>query len=259
MGDVISNLPAPKFSLWPAIPAPTTVRLAVLPEHPCPYLPQRAARSSAFWAKQLPAETYAAFMNAGFRRSGKVIYQPICAGCRACQPIRVPVAQFRPSKSQRRCHRRNTDLTVRVAAAVATPEKYDLYARYIQEWHGGAVEGGYDGFVAFLYDSPVETVEFCYRNADGRLLAVGICDVSTNVLSSVYHYFDPAEASRGLGTYGALCEIAHARERQIAYYYIGYWIDGCRSMEYKSNLRPFEILWPDKVWRATPVAQPYST
>ncbi len=197
-------------------------------------------------------------MDAGFRRSGKVVYQPVCSGCRACQPIRVPVARFHPSKSQRRCYRRNSELTFSVAAPVPTSEKYELYARYVRQWHGGALEGEYDGFVSFLYESPVDSVEFSYRNGAGKLLAVGICDVSTNVLSSVYHYFDPGEASRGLGTYGALCEIQHAREREIAYYYLGYWIDGCRSMEYKSALRPFEILWPDQIWRAEPVERPHA-
>jgi arginine-tRNA-protein transferase len=195
-------------------------------------------------------------MDAGFRRSGKVIYQPICSGCRACQPIRVPVARFRPTKSQRRCYRRNSDLTVVVGEPTPTSEKYELYLRYIREWHGGSVQGEYDGFVSFLYDSPVKTQELCYRDAGGRLLAVGICDVSAESLSSVYHYFDPREAHRGLGTFGAIWEIEHARQRMIAYYYLGYWIDGCRSMEYKSAIRPYEILWPDQVWRAEPADNP---
>jgi arginyl-tRNA--protein-N-Asp/Glu arginylyltransferase len=238
------------------MPAPARVPLSVIPDHPCPYLPLRVARSRALWADQMPAKTYHAFMDAGFRRSGKVIYQPMCNGCRACQPIRVPVERFRPTKSQRRCSRRNADLTVAVAAPVPTSEKYELYVRYIREWHGGAVQGEYDGFVSFLYDSPVESAELCYRDASGRLLAVGICDVSGDSLSSVYHYFDPGDASRGLGTFGALWEIEHARQRKIAYYYLGYWIDGCRSMEYKSTIRPYEILWPDQVWRAKPVDKP---
>jgi arginyl-tRNA--protein-N-Asp/Glu arginylyltransferase len=171
----------------------------------------------------------------------------------------VPVERFHPSKSQRRCYRQNADLNVSIGAPVPTFEKHDLYGRYIREWHGGAVASEYDEFASFLYDSPVESAEFCYRDAGGRLLAVGICDISATSLSSVYHYFDPQDADRGLGTYGALQEIGLARERQLAYYYLGYWIDGCRSMEYKSALRPFEILWPDKVWRAEPVDRPHTT
>ena len=62
-------------------------------------------------------------------------------------------------------------------------------------------------------------------------------------------YFDPAEDRRGLGTYGVLREIAHARDAGIPYYYLGFWIDGCRTMLYKRDLRPNELLHPDGVWR----------
>jgi len=66
--------------------------------------------------QDVPADTYHAFMDAAFRRSGRLIYQPICAGCRACTPIRVPVAAFEPTKSQRRVMRKNADLVIDVAA-----------------------------------------------------------------------------------------------------------------------------------------------
>jgi len=235
------------------------VRLTVLPEHPCSYLPPRPARTRALWAEQMPAETYRAFMDAGFRRAGRVIYQPVCSRCRACQPIRIPVNDFRANKSQRRCSRRNADLELSIATPVPTGEKYELYARYIRHWHAGDLEGGYDAFVSFLYESPVDSLEFAYRDGAGKLLAVGICDISAGGLSSVYYYFDPDESSRGLGTYGALREIEFAQASQIGYYYLGYWIDGCQAMEYKSALRPFEILWPDQVWRAVAVEKPHAS
>jgi arginyl-tRNA--protein-N-Asp/Glu arginylyltransferase len=250
--------PASTQSFWPAIPPPVRVHLTVFPEHPCSYFPDRVARTRALRAGRVHPETYRAFMDAGFRRSGKMLYQPVCSACRACQPVRVLVNAFAPSKSQRRCARRNTDLTLEIAPPHPTEEKYDLYSRYVRRWHSGNLEGGYGAFVSFLYDSPVDSLEFAYRDAGGKLVGVGICDVSSTVLSSVYYYFDPDEARRGPGTLGALREIQFAREHGIAYYYLGYWIDGCGSMEYKTALRPFEILWPDQVWRGEPVEKPYS-
>jgi arginyl-tRNA--protein-N-Asp/Glu arginylyltransferase len=241
------------FSFWPAIPPPANLRLTVLAPHPCSYIQGRTAQSRAIWTDRLPGELYHVMMDSGFRRSGKLIYQPMCAGCRACQALRVAVATFLPSKSQKRCLRRNADLTMEVGLPTPTSEKHELYRRYVREWHGAAAEDDYDHFVSFLYDSPVETREFTYRDREGRLLAVGICDVSSGSLSTVYFYFDPYESHRGLGTYGALREISFARERRIAYYYLGYWIDGCRSMDYKSAFRPYEILWPDGVWRSASV------
>jgi leucyl-tRNA---protein transferase len=241
-------------STSPLLRPPVEVRLVSTGEHDCPYLPGRVATNRAFLAERIDPEIYHAFMDAGFRRSGRVVYQPSCAGCRACVPIRVPTDQFTPSKSQRRCVRRNADLTVEVARpAIASDRKFDLYRRYIIARHGRdrAADGEPDraSFDSFLYESPVDSLEFTYRNATGQLLGVGICDVSERSMSSVYFYFDPDEHRRGLGTYGAIREIAFARESGIPYYYLGYWIEPCRSMRYKAAFRPFELLHPDGQWR----------
>jgi arginine-tRNA-protein transferase len=248
---VSSIEPSEAACAYPALPPPVKVRLTVTPEHPCPYLPDRTARNRAFLASRIDADIYHRFMDAGFRRSGRYVYQPVCPACSACQPIRVPVATFAPSKSQRRCWRRNQDLSVEVAAPRVTDEKFDLYRRYVTDWHGKPQDADRrESFDLFLYDSPVDSVEFCYRDGAGRLLAVGICDVAAESLSSVYFYHDPAESRRGLGTFGALCEIESARRRDVPYYYLGYWVPGCGTMDYKSGFRPFELLHPDGSWRS---------
>jgi arginyl-tRNA--protein-N-Asp/Glu arginylyltransferase len=233
-----------------ALAPPVEVRLVNTGEHPCPYLPDRVASNRAFLAERIDPEIYHAFMDAGFRRSGRVVYQPACAACRACVPLRVLVEQFTPSKSQRRCARRNADLAMEVRPAEPTDEKFDLYRRYSVARHRGNEEPpDRESFESFPYRSPVDTLEFVYRDGTGRLLGVGICDVSRHALSSVYFYFEPAESRRGLGTYGALREIAFAQEAGIPYYYLGYWIEPCRSMRYKTEFRPFELLHPDGRWR----------
>lgn len=206
----------------------------------------------AFYAERMSPEIYHAFMDAGFRRSGKIIYQPVCAGCRACLPIRVRVSDFRPSRTQRRCRKRNADLTVAAGPPESTDEKFDLYCRYLAKWHHAeASDDQRESFDSFLYDSPLRTLEFTYRNPAGELLAVGLCDVCpAQSLSSVYFYFDPDHARRGLGTFGALYEIDYARrELDTPYYYLGYWVKGCAAMEYKSAFGPSEVLHSDGVWR----------
>lgn len=164
-------------------------------------------------------------MDAGFRRSGNVLYQPICLSCRLCVPIRVCVDKFRPSKSQRRCLRKNADLSITVSPLSPSDEKFDLYRRYISGWHNSP-PGDYSSFQSFLYESPTNSIEIEYRDSSSRLLAVGICDLTEYSLSSVYFYFDPADSCRGLGTFGALYEIEYAAEQSIAYYYLGYWVRG---------------------------------
>lgn len=240
--------PAPACP-YPALPPPVNVRLAVLHEHACPYLPGRLAMMRAFATNQLPPELYHDFMDAAFRRSGTMIYQPICRGCRACTPIRLPVERFKPDKSQRRCWRKNHDLAVTVSEPAATDEKYDLYCRYQLGWHRKPAPDSRAEFEGFLYESPAETLEFCYRDPAGQLLGVGLCDVCSRSLSTVYFYHDPAHRQRGLGNYSALYEIQTARELGLPYYYLGYWVDGCRAMQYKTNFRPFELLHTDGIWR----------
>jgi arginine-tRNA-protein transferase len=247
------------FCPWPALPPPRGIQLTVMPEHPCSYLPGRVARNRAFLAERMPPQLYHELMNAGFRRSGTFLYQPICSGCRACEPIRVPVATFVPSKSQRRVWRKNQDLQVAVGLAEPTEEKFELYGRYVRERHNPEREEGEEGeedresFLEFLYHSPVETIEFTYRRpADQKLIGVGLCDICAQSLSSVYFYFDPIESKRrGLGTFSSLQEIAWARKKNIPYYYLGYFVRGCAAMSYKANFAPNELLHPDGVWRAS--------
>jgi arginine-tRNA-protein transferase len=236
-------------SFYPAISPPVAVELAHMPAHACPYLPERTATLRAFCARQIDPEIYQRFLDASFRRSGSVIYQPICRGCRACQPLRVSVKSFHPNKSQRRCKRQNADLTITAAPPAATDEKFDLYSRYQADRHSAAEPDTRATFENFLYRSPVQTAEFCYRDPENRLLAVGICDLSHVSVSSVYFYFDPAHSRRGLGTFGALHEIDFALNAEIPYYYLGYWVRGCRKMEYKADFRPCEALSPDGCWR----------
>lgn len=186
----------PPHSPWPSFPAPVKVRLVVTGEHPCTYLPGRMARNRAIWAERMPAELYHGFMDANFRRSGQVLYQPVCGGCRACRQIRVPVATFRPGKSQRRCWRRNADLVVSRGQLRLTDEKFELYSQYVAGWHGKAEPETAEGLQQFLYCSPVDTIEYEYREPGGRLVGVGICDFSALSLSTVYFYHDPAASAR---------------------------------------------------------------
>lgn len=224
------------------------LRLAIGDEHPCAYFPERPAQMRAFWADEMDADLYQQFMDAGFRRSGQVVYQPMCRHCRACLPLRVPVAAFQPSKSQRRVLRRNEDLRLRVGTPTPTTEKFEIYQRYQTHWHDGAMAGAWAEFVEFLYTSPVPSIETEYRDANGRLIGVGICDVTSQALSSVYFYFDPAESARSPGTWSILREIELARQMGLPYYYLGYWVAGCGKMDYKAAYYPHEVLQPWGQW-----------
>lgn len=236
---------------FPHIPPPRGIRLVTLPPHACPYLPGREATYRATAAERIEPEFYHAFMDAGFRRSGTMVYQPVCIGCRECRQLRVPTATFVATKSQRRSMRRNSDVVVNVGRPEPTQEKFNLYSRYVAEWHRREESETPEDFVRFLYDSPVDTLEFTYRVGE-RLLGVGICDRSAMSLSSVYFYFDPADAGRSLGTYSVIREIEYARDQHLPHWYAGFWVRDCPAMAYKSNFGPAEVLGMDGQWRPLP-------
>ena len=236
-----------EFSHYPAIPPPFAELVPVLPEETCPYLDGRMSQYRAFRSESMPPRLYHKLMDAGFRRSGDVFYQPVCRGCRQCVPLRVPVKGFQPSKSQRRAWRRNMDLELTVGTPATTDEKFDLYRRYVEQWHDREA-GPREEYDRFLSVSPVSTLEFLYRDGGGRLLAVGICDLCEHSLSSVYFYFDPAERQRSLGTFGALVEISYAETKGIPFYYLGYWVEGSKAMCYKSHFRPNQVLQTGGDW-----------
>ena len=78
--------------------------------------------------------------------------------------------------------------------------------------------------------------------AGGRLVGVGQVDEMPDSLSSTYFFFDPDFARLSPGVYSALCEISLAKRLGKSYVYFGYRVAGCKSLTYKSALRPHELL-----------------
>lgn len=213
----------------------------VSPESPCPYLPNRRARTEAYRMDGLDGEAYGRLLTQGFRRSGQIIYRPRCRGCSECRSTRIPVDAFLPSRSMRRVWRRNADLRVEEGDPAPTDEKYNLYCRYLDAQHDRTMSRSFETFQDFLYDSAIETREFRLFLGE-RLVGVSIADRWNGGLSSVYMYFDPDFRTRSLGTYSILWEIDYCRRQGLPYYYLGYYVAGCEAMAYKSRFRPNELL-----------------
>jgi leucyl-tRNA---protein transferase len=222
----------------------TTVRLYQTRDHACGYWPERTARDLLLDPDEPSlAALYGDMLALGFRRSGSNVYRPRCASCNACTPLRIPVAGFRPSRSQRRCRERNADLQWQDAAAGYSDERFALYSRYLAARHrgGGMDEPGRDDFEQFLV-APWSPTRFLEARLDGRLLAVAVTDVLGDALSAVYTFYEPDAVPRSLGTAALLHQVESAASRGLAWLYLGFWLQGHPKMAYKAGFRPAEVL-----------------
>jgi arginine-tRNA-protein transferase len=221
--------------------------LPVSAEHDCPYLPGWQTRCEGFCIDEMDPEVYAGLMDRNFRRSGRVIYRPVCAECNECRALRVPVQGFQLSRSQKRVLKRNRDVQATVGRPELTDEKLRLWVAYLDFQHDETMSRSREALSDFLYDSPVDGVEICYRLAD-ELVGVSLADRSREALSSVYMFFAPRHRRRSLGTYSALWEIDYCRRSGITYYYLGYYVAESKTMAYKSRFAPCEVLNDSRVW-----------
>ncbi|MDP3340175.1 arginyltransferase [Frigidibacter sp.] len=216
----------------------------------CPYLEGRAERK-LFTALQGEGagRLNDALSKQGFRRSQNVLYRPSCADCSACMSARIRVADFTPSRTQRRVLRRNDDLKREATSPWATEDQYTLFRRYLDSRHadGGMADMDIFEFAAMIEETPVKTrvIEYSTTPAVGSrkrpLTAVCLTDVLDDGLSMVYSFYDPARIDDSLGTYIILDHVALARQVSLPYVYLGYWVPGSRKMGYKANFSALEI------------------
>jgi len=221
----------------------SAIKLYATHEHPCSYLKDRSA-TTIFVDPSLPVNghIYSELSDFGFRRSGKHIYRPNCRACHACIPVRIPVSEFQPTRAQKRCLKRNANVTMTALRNIATEEHYELYARYIDHRHsdGDMFPPSREQYEDFL-SSEWGVTRYLEFRENGKLLGVAVSDELDQGLSAIYTFFEPAESDRSLGVLAVLRQIELAEKLRLPYVYLGYWIRECAKMRYKTQYRPLQM------------------
>jgi len=243
------------------------------PPGPCEYLAGQTWRYEHVIAARLSAAEYQERLHQGWRRFGHLLFRPRCPNCTACRSLRVDVARFRPSRSQRRNRKLNEgSVRLSIGPPAVTRAKLDLYDRYHAhqaEARGWPQHPARDAatYIDSFVHNPFPIEEWCYYVGD-RLVGVGYVDhlpgapsderraskaqrstLPEGGLSAIYFFYDPDERHRSLGTWNVLRLIEEAGRRRLPYVYLGYYVAGCPSMAYKTRFTPNQVRGKDGVWR----------
>jgi arginyl-tRNA--protein-N-Asp/Glu arginylyltransferase len=215
---------------------------------PCPYLPGRIERK-LFTRLSGPyaVEVNSTLSMAGFRRSHDIIYRPVCPNCHACVPVRIPVAQFVPSRSLRRVLKVNGDVMVGLVPSVATTEQYRLFIQYQSSRHDDSdmARMAMGDFTAMIDEGQADTYLLEARDTRDQLVGAMLTDRLTDGYSAVYSFFDTRQEQRSFGSFLILMLIQQAIAEGLPYVYLGYWIAKSRKMAYKARFQPLEALGPE--------------
>ena len=220
----------------------TSISLAISNPQKCSYLEDKTSQSAFIYPHSLlNTHLYSQLLIHGFRRSGNQVYSPHCTACSQCVACRIAVQNFKPSRNQKRCLKKNHHTQAVIQAPVFKQQHFDLYKRYQYFKHPDGLMSTTTAqqYIDFL-SSDWCTTSFVEFFIDDTLAAVAVVDFLDHSLSAVYTFFEPDLATYSLGVYAVLWQIEHARHLNLNHVYLGYWIKQCQKMAYKTHYHPLE-------------------
>lgn len=231
-----------------------SLNVAITKAFPCAYLTDQQEQLLALIDPQTNARYfYPTLLANGFRRSGDQVYRPHCAQCQACQSLRISAKNFKPSRSQKRLINKNKQLEIKISAKIQ-PQYFNLYRRYINAIHADgpmfpASIKQYEGFIESTWNDAL-FIEIYDQN---KLICVSVTDQVNSeerrAWSAFYCFYDPDYRVNSLGTFAVLSQLNLAKAFGIDWLYLGYYIEKCQKMNYKTQFNPHQRfidgLWSD--------------
>ncbi len=179
----------------------------------------------------------------GFRRNHDHMYIPICQDCTMCISSRINILNFKLSKSNKRNLKKNSDLVLKKRLKKLDKERYLLFKEYCDIRHSDSQMKDMKeaDFENFLYNSKNKNVVFDLIDEKSSLFGSILVDVLNDGFSAVYSFYKPNQQKRGLGKNLILSLIQELEKIKLPFLYLGYWIEGCNKMNYKSLYNGIEF------------------
>lgn len=153
--------------------------------------------------------------------------------------LRIRLDGFRPSKSQRKCLRRNADLRVLKRPLQILKQHERLFELHASRFQHNRPASIYGFFSAWSHLMPCFGMEFDLFKHN-QLVATSFFHMGQKSMASNYCIYHPDEAWRSLGTYTMLLEIEYARFLGKKFYYPGFVYDLPSEFDYKLNFNNLE-------------------
>lgn len=224
---------------------PSNLHVGLSATFPCSYLPNSEEQLIMLIDPEIYAQQYyPALMAIGFRRSGDQVYRPHCARCDACQSLRISCNDFNLSKSQKRLLNKNKSFTT-VKSTSPKDNYFSLYQRYIDQIHQDgpmypACQAQFKSFIACEWGDVI----FIEIYDGGKLISVSVTDQlsteSSSSWSAFYCFYDPDYTTYSLGKYAVLQQLKLAKQQEVSFLYLGYYIQNCQKMNYKNQFNPHQ-------------------
>ncbi|HWH76936.1 MAG TPA: hypothetical protein VNT76_06170 [Candidatus Binatus sp.] len=163
-------------------------------------------------------------------------------------PLRVDLARFTLSRSQKRVLAKNRDTRVMLRPSSVDAEKEALFEKHRVRFDENVPTSLFNFLSPNPAQVPCPNLELCVYLGE-RLLAVTFLDVGGIATSGVYAIFDPAHSKRSLGVLMMLYSIQFSRESSYRYYYPGYAYREPFIYDYKKRLSGLEHLDWQSGWQ----------
>ncbi|WP_331776061.1 arginyltransferase [Sulfurospirillum sp. 1612] len=215
-------------------------------ENQCSYLSDKRSRMEYKYIENCTSRFNDDLVKRGWRRFGNYYSRPNCATCQECKSLRIDAQAYTFSKSARRVIRKNSKTVYTIQKPTLSNEHLEIYEKYHAHmeakkgWKSYKIRPNsyYELYIAGAGKFGKEVLYFI----DDRLVAVDLIDFMDDGISSIYFYYDPDYADFSLGRYSIYVQIQLAKNFNLRWIYLGYYVKDCISLNYKEHYKPYEIL-----------------